>query len=73
LTKAGLRVLAIVLDPLVRLHRGEENAASEISELLGFLRGLQRETTADVRMPFRRERRARDRSGEGHSPACGEG
>lgn len=33
----------LVLDPLVRLHRGDENSAAEISELLGFLRGLQRE------------------------------
>lgn len=33
----------LLLDPLVRLHRGDENSAAEISELLGFLRGLQRE------------------------------
>ena len=33
----------LVLDPLVRLHRGDENSATEISELLGFLRGLQRD------------------------------
>jgi len=32
----------LVLDPLVRLHRSDENSSSEISELLGFLRGLQR-------------------------------
>jgi len=32
----------LLLDPLVRLHRLDENSASEISGLLGFLRGLQR-------------------------------
>lgn len=32
----------LVLDPLVRLHRADENSSSEISELLGFLRELQR-------------------------------
>ncbi len=32
----------LVLDPLVRLHRLDENSASDISKLLGFLRELQR-------------------------------
>ena len=32
----------LVLDPLVRLHRRDENHASEIAELLSFLRELQR-------------------------------
>lgn len=33
----------LILDPLVRLHRADENSSNEISELLGFLRQLQRE------------------------------
>ena len=33
----------LVLDPLVRLHRGDENSAAEVRDLLGFLRTLQRE------------------------------
>jgi hypothetical protein len=33
----------LVLDPLVRLHRGDENSAAEVSDLLGFLRTLQRD------------------------------
>lgn len=33
----------LVLDPLVRLHRGDENSAGDVSALLAFLRGLQRE------------------------------
>ena len=32
----------LLLDPLVRLHRLDENSAAEISQLLGFLRHLQR-------------------------------
>ena len=32
----------LLLDPLVRLHRLDENSASEISGLLGYLRKLQR-------------------------------
>jgi len=40
LSKLSPRLL--VLDPLIRLHRLDENSASEISGLLGFLRELQR-------------------------------
>jgi len=32
----------LLLDPLVRLHRLDENSAADISQLLGFLRALQR-------------------------------
>ncbi len=42
-TLAAVRPRLLVLDPLVRLHRGDENSAADISALLGFLRGLQRE------------------------------
>lgn len=35
------RAKAIILDPLVRLHLGDENSSQEISRLLRFLRGLQ--------------------------------
>ena len=37
-----LRPKLLILDPLVRLHRLDENSAADISSLLGFLRGLQR-------------------------------
>lgn len=43
LTLQQLRPKLLILDPLVRLHRGDENSSSEISQLLGFLRQLQRE------------------------------
>jgi hypothetical protein len=42
-TIAHIRPRLLVLDPLVRLHRADENSSAEISELLGFLRDLQRE------------------------------
>jgi len=37
-----LRPRVLLLDPLVRMHRLDENSASDISGLLGFLRELQR-------------------------------
>lgn len=42
-TLAKIRPRLLVLDPLVRLHRADENSSAEISELLGWLRGWQRE------------------------------
>ena len=41
-TVGDIKPRLLVLDPLVRLHHGDENSAAEVSELLGFLRGLQR-------------------------------
>ena len=42
-TVAQIRPGMLLLDPLVRLHRIDENSASEVSALLAFLRSLQRE------------------------------
>lgn len=41
-TLAQLRPKLLVLDPLVRLHRLNENDAKDVSGLLGYLRELQR-------------------------------
>ncbi|MCP4086865.1 MAG: AAA family ATPase [Actinomycetia bacterium] len=41
-TIEALQPRLLVLDPLVRLHRLDENSASEISGLLGYLRELNR-------------------------------
>jgi hypothetical protein len=38
----------LILDPLVRLHRGDENSAADTSALLAFLRYLQRETQTAI-------------------------
>jgi hypothetical protein len=43
ITLAKTKPRLLILDPMVRLHRGDENSASEVSELLGFLRGVQRD------------------------------
>ena len=45
-TVDALRPALLLLDPLIRLHRCEENSATEISALLAYLRELQR--TFDV-------------------------
>jgi hypothetical protein len=42
-TVSDLRPRLLLLDPLVRLHRLDENSSTEISGLLGFLRELQRQ------------------------------
>jgi len=41
-TVAKIKPRLLVLDPLVRLHRADENSSADISALLGFLRALQR-------------------------------
>ena len=47
-TVARFKPKLLVLDPLVRLHRGDENSAADTSALLGFLRQLQREHAVAV-------------------------
>jgi hypothetical protein len=42
-TVARRKPRLLVLDPLVRLHRLDENSSADVSALLGFLRELQRE------------------------------
>jgi hypothetical protein len=42
-TVQQIRPRLLLLDPLVRLHRRDENHAGDVSELLAFLRQLQRE------------------------------
>ena len=42
-TLSQLRPRLLVLDPLVRLHRGDENSAGDMAVLLGSLRNLQRQ------------------------------
>ena len=42
-TVVAMKPRMLILDPLVRLHRGDENSAADVSDLLAFLRGLQRD------------------------------
>lgn len=43
-----IRPVLVVLDPLVRLHTGAESHAGHMAELLGFLRGLQRQFDCSI-------------------------
>ncbi len=42
-TVRALSPRLLILDPLVRIHGADENSSAEISRLLGYLRGLERE------------------------------
>lgn len=42
-TVQNLRPILLILDPLIRLHRLDENEASQIAPLLSYLRELQRQ------------------------------
>jgi hypothetical protein len=42
-TVAQLRPILLILDPLIRLHRVDENDATQIAALLSYLRELQRQ------------------------------
>jgi hypothetical protein len=47
-TVRALRPRLLILDPLVRLHRLDENLVSEVSALLSYLRDLQRELAVAI-------------------------
>ena len=47
-TVERLKPVLLVLDPFIRLHRIDENAASEVAPLLGYLRELQRRHAVSV-------------------------
>jgi len=47
-TLAAFKPRLLLLDPLVRLHRLDENSATDISSLLGFVREMQRSYDAAI-------------------------
>lgn len=55
----------LLLDPLVRLHRLDENNAKDIAGLLGFLREIQRKTKCAVVLTHHASKRACVRPGQG--------
>jgi hypothetical protein len=64
-TVAAIRPVLLVLDPFIRLHRGDENASKEIAPLLGYLRELQRQFhTAVLLVHHVRKGSAKDRPGQ---------
>ena len=63
-TVQQIRPRLLLLDPLVRLHRLDENSASEISGLLGFLRELQRAADVAVVLVHHASKKQRARPGQ---------
>ncbi len=64
-TVAALRPALLILDPFVRLHRIDENAAAEVAPLLAYLRQLQRSFgTAVVLVHHARKSAAHVRAGQ---------
>jgi hypothetical protein len=47
-TIAEINPALLILDPFIRLHRGDENASKEVAPILGYLRRLQRELHVSV-------------------------
>lgn len=63
-TLTALRPKLLVLDPLVRLHCGDENSAADISLLLGFLRQLQRTYDTAIVLVHHAGKKHRAQSGQ---------
>ena len=61
---AQLRPRLLVLDPLVRLHRCDENSSAEISGLLGSLRELNRRHDVAVVVVHHMSKKARSHLGQ---------
>lgn len=58
-TLSSLRPTLLILDPLVRLHRLDENSASDVSGLLGFLREINRRYQLAVMLVHHMAKRSR--------------
>jgi hypothetical protein len=63
-TLGALQPRLLLLDPLVRMHRLDENSAAEISELLGFLRELNRRHNTAIVLVHHMAKRARKDPGQ---------
>ena len=61
------RPVLLMLDPLVRLHAIDENAAGEIAALLGYLRVLQRKTGAAIALVHHARKNVSTNGGAGYS------
>jgi hypothetical protein len=63
-TVQAIKPRLLLLDPLVRLHRLDENSASEISGLLGFLRELQRAENVAIVLTHHASKKSRAQPGQ---------
>ena len=61
------RPVLLILDPLVRLHAIDENAAGEIAALLGYLRLLQRKTASAIALVHHARKNLSANGGAGYS------
>ena len=61
------RPTLLILDPLVRLHAIDENAAGEIAALLGYLRLLQRKTGTAIGLVHHARKNISANAGAGYS------
>lgn len=61
------RPVLLILDPLVRLHAIDENAAGEIAALLGYLRLLQRKTASAIAVVHHARKNVSANGGAGYS------
>ena len=61
------RPALLILDPLVRLHAIDENAAGEIAALLGYLRLLQRKSGAAIALVHHARKNVSASGGDGYS------
>lgn len=59
-----LRPRLLLLDPLVRLHRLDENSAAEISGLLGYIRDLQRRFGVAIVLVHHASKKQRSQPGQ---------
>ncbi len=63
-TIAKLKPAIVLLDPLVRMHRLDENSAAEISGLLGYIRDLQRNHDVAVVLVHHASKKQRSQPGQ---------
>jgi hypothetical protein len=63
-TIARLRPRLVLLDPLVRLHRLDENSSQDVSLLLGFLREIQRTYDVSIAVTHHAGKKHRGRPGQ---------
>lgn len=63
-TIGQLRPRLVLLDPLVRMHRLDENSAAEISGLLGYIRDLQRRFDVAIVLVHHASKKQRSQPGQ---------
>jgi len=63
-TLTALRPKLVLLDPLVRMHRLDENSSADISGLLGLLRQMQRQHATAIVLVHHMSKRSRAQPGQ---------